>query len=132
VLLLTVIILWVRHNQSKGSQKYDIHKVEEQVGKVKPSTKSVPLVVEEAGHQRVLEELTTVVLHLNQQQIRHVFHRYFRNMITSLVPRLERTWIGGYHLVHLHVCTVLSFEFRTDWLGGRLIDCLTCFLFLHT
>ena len=87
MLLLTVIILWVRHNQSKGSQEYDVHKVEEQVGKVEPSTESVPLVVEEAGHQRMLEELTAVVLHLNQQQIRHAFHRYFRNMVTSLVPR---------------------------------------------
>ena len=64
VLLLTVITLWVRHNQSKGSQEYDIHKVEEQVHEVEPSTKSVPFVFEEAGHQRMLEELTAVVLHL--------------------------------------------------------------------
>lgn len=64
VLLLTVIILRVRHSQSKGSQENDIHKVEEEVGKVEPGTKSVPLVVKEAGHQRMLEELTAIILHL--------------------------------------------------------------------
>ena len=62
---LTDTALRVGNSEAKGSEEEDEHQVEEEVGEVDPGTKLVPLVVEETGHQRMTQELTPIVVHLD-------------------------------------------------------------------
>ena len=52
---LTHLILWVGHRQREGSEEDDVHEVEKQVGKVEPGSEPVPLVVQQARHQGMLQ-----------------------------------------------------------------------------
>ena len=62
---LTDVALRVGDGETKSGEEEDEDEVEEEVGKVDPGSKLAPLVVEEAGHQRVAQELATIVVHLH-------------------------------------------------------------------
>ena len=62
---LTNVALRVGDGETKGGEEEDENEVEEEVGEIDPGSKLAPLVVEETGHQRVAQELATIVVHLH-------------------------------------------------------------------
>jgi hypothetical protein len=63
------VALGVGDDEAEGGEEQDVEEVEEEVGEVDPGPEPAPLVVEEAGHQRVAQELAAIVVHHNAEDM---------------------------------------------------------------
>jgi hypothetical protein len=63
------VALGVGDDEAEGGEEQDVEEVEEEVGEVDPGPEPAPLVVEEAGDERVVQQLTPVILHHDAENV---------------------------------------------------------------